>query len=73
MGVGIQNKPIFRTYEQMCLDELELLGKSTLSEWARAMGYPNQNSMAKIVKRLYNDLIITQNAKKRLKYYEVKK
>ena len=72
MGIGTQNKPIFKTYEQMCLDELELLGKATLMEWAHAMGYGNQNSMSKIVKRLHDDLIITRNTTKRLNYYEVK-
>ena len=73
MGVGTQKKPIFKTYEQMCLDKLEELGKITLIEWARAMGYVNQNSMAKIVKRLKDDLIVTRNTSRRLRYYEVKK
>jgi len=73
MGVGTRNKPIFKTYEQMCLDTLEDIGKSTLMEWAQAMGYVNQNSMAKIVKRLRDDLIITRSLSKRLRYYEVRK
>jgi len=73
MGVGTRNKPIFKTYEQMCLDTLEILGKATLMEWARAMGYVNQNSMAKIVRRLRDDLIITRNSSRRLNFYEVKK
>ena len=73
MGIGIKNKPVFRTYEQMCLDKLEEIGKSTLMEWARAMGYKNQNSMTKIVKRLKDDLIITRNDSRRMNFYEVKK
>lgn len=72
MGVGIRKQPIFRTYEQMCLDKLEEIGKSTLIEWARAMGYTNQNSMSKIIKRLRNDIIITRSKTRRLNYYEVK-
>ena len=72
MGIGTkQNKPIFKTYEQMCMDKLEEIGKSTLMKWAQAMGYTNQNSMSKIVKRLRDDLIITRSKSKRLHYYEV--
>ena len=73
MGVGTKKSPTFMTYEQMCLNKLEELGRSTLKEWATAMGCKSQNSMSKIVKRLENDLTITRNNSRRLHYYEVKK
>ncbi len=73
MGVGIKKRATFRTYDQMLLDKLEEIGKSTLLEWAIAMGYDYPNAMAKFAKGLADKLIITCNKSRRLKYYEVKK
>ncbi len=73
MGIGTKGKPTFMTYEQICLNKLEEIGKSTLKEWAEAMDYKSQNSLAKIVVRLKDDLIITRNKSRRLNYYEVRK
>ena len=65
-------KVISRTYEQMCLDKLKELGKSTASEWASAMGYETHNALAKVIRRIVNDtpdkLMIIHNHKPR--YYE---
>lgn len=73
MGIGSKKAPTFMTYEQMCLNKLEEIGKSTLKEWATAMGLKSQNSMSKIVVRLKDELIISRNKSRRLHYYEVKK
>ncbi len=65
-------KVIPRTYEQICLDKLKELGKSTASEWANAMGYETHNALAKVIKRIVNDtpdkLIVHYNRKPR--YYQ---
>ncbi len=73
MGTGIEKKLVFKTYEQMLLDKLEEIGKSTLAQWAKAMGYSTPNAMASFAKRLADRLIITKNKSRRLRYYEVKK
>ena len=63
---------IQRTYEQMCLDKLKELGKSTASEWASAMGYETHNALAKVIRRIVKDtpekLIVNCNRKPR--YYQ---
>jgi uncharacterized protein YktB (UPF0637 family) len=65
-------KVISRTYEQMCLDKLKELGKSTAREWASAMGYETHNALAKVIRRIVNDtpdkLIVVYNRKPR--YYQ---
>lgn len=73
MGVGTKKVPTFMTYEQMCLNKLEEIGRSTLKEWSTAMGYKYQNSLAKIALRLKDDLVISRNKSRRLKYYEARK
>ncbi|HEC39930.1 hypothetical protein LCGC14_0224570 [marine sediment metagenome] len=73
MGIGIKEKSTFKTYDQMLLDKLEEIGKSTLLEWAKAMGYDYSNTMAKFAKNLSDRLIITRYKSRRVKYYEVKK
>lgn len=56
----------------MCLDKLKEVGKSTASEWARAMGYDTHNALNKVIRRIVNDmpekLIIVANRKPR--YYQ---
>jgi len=63
------NKVIPRTYEQMCLDKLKELGVSTASEWASAMGYETHNALAKVIRRILNDMpdkiLVTHNKKPR--------
>ena len=65
-------KVISRTYEQMCLDKLKELGKSTASEWASAMGYETHNALAKVIRRIVNEtpdkLIVVYSRKPR--YYQ---
>lgn len=71
MGVETERKPIMMTWEEHCLRKLEEIGKSDLMTWAKAMGYDNQNSMQKIVRRIKDKLLITRPKRKR--YFEVKK
>ena len=52
-----------RTYEQMCLEKLRELGKSTAAEWSAAMGYSNPNALSKVIRR------IKIKAPERLKIY----
>ncbi|MBY9014343.1 MAG: hypothetical protein KGD68_01495 [Candidatus Lokiarchaeota archaeon] len=65
-------KVIPRTYEQICLDKLKELGKSTASEWANAMGYETHNALSKVIRRIVNDtpekIIVVYNRKPR--YYQ---
>ncbi len=65
-------KIIPRTFEQICLDKLKELGKSTASEWATAMGYETHNALAKVIRRIVNDtphkLVVVYNRKPR--YYQ---
>jgi len=60
-----------RTYEQMCLDKLKELGVSTASEWASAMGYETHNALAKVIKRIVNDMPdkIRVNCSRKPRYY----
>ena len=41
-----------RTYEQICLDKLKVLGLSTAAEWSTAMGYSNPNALSKVIRRI---------------------
>ena len=65
-------KVIQRTFEQICLDKLKELGKSTASEWASAMGYETHNALAKVIRRIAKEtpdkLIINYDRKPR--YYQ---
>ena len=45
-------EPTFRTYEQICLDKLKEIGKSTAAQWAYAMGYTNPNALRKVIRRI---------------------
>ena len=65
-------KVIPRTFEQICLDKLKELGKSTASEWASAMGYETHNALSKVIRRIVKEtpdkLLINYNRKPR--YYQ---
>ncbi len=41
-----------RTYEQICLEKLRELGRSTAAEWSAAMGYSNPNALSKVIRRI---------------------
>ena len=45
-------EPVFRTYEQICLDKLKKIGRSTAAQWAFAMGYTNPNALRKVIRRI---------------------
>jgi hypothetical protein len=45
-------EPVFRTYEQICLDRLKEVGRSTAAQWAIAMGYTNPNALRKVIRRI---------------------
>ena len=49
------SKPVFRTYEQICLDKLKEIGKASAKHWAYAMGYTNPNALRKVIRRITND------------------
>ncbi len=61
---------IYRTYEQICLDKLRELGKSSVAEWSMAMGYKSSNGLIKVIKRIQKTmpekLKIHNNRKPRL-------
>ena len=56
----------------MCLDKLKELGVSTASEWASAMGYETHNALAKIIRRIVNDMPdkILVNSYRKPRYYK---
>ena len=61
---------MFRTYEQMCLDKLKEIGRSSVAEWSMAMGYNSANGLIKVIKRIQKTmpekLIIHYDRKPRL-------
>ncbi|MHA2283361.1 MAG: hypothetical protein ACXAC5_21180 [Promethearchaeota archaeon] len=43
----------FRTWEEICLEKLKEIGRSSAAEWARAMGYgENRNGVTTVIKRI---------------------
>ena len=43
----------FRTWEEICLEKLSEIGRSSAAEWARAMGYgENRNGVTTVIKRI---------------------
>lgn len=48
-------EPVFRTYEQICLDKLKEIGKASAKHWAYAMGYTNPNALRKVIRRITNN------------------
>ncbi len=72
MQITIQE--YFRTWEEICLEKLREIGRSSSAEWARAMGYgENRNGVTTVIKRIKKTmperLMIYYNARPRL--YEV--
>jgi len=46
-----ENK-IFRTWDEFCLEKLKEIGKTSLTEWATAMGYKNSASISRTAQNL---------------------
>lgn len=46
----------FRTYEQICLEKLKEIGKSSVAEWSMAMGYNSPNGLIKVIRRIQNTM-----------------
>ncbi len=43
----------FRTWEEICLEKLREIGRSSAAEWATAMGYgDNRNGVTTVIKRI---------------------
>jgi len=61
---------MYRTYEQMCLDKLKEIGRSSVAEWSFSMGYNSSNGLIKVIKRIQKTmpekLLIYYNRKPRL-------
>lgn len=61
---------VYRTYEQMCLDKLKEIGRSSVADWSMAMGYKSSNGLIKVIKRIQKTmpekLIIYMDRKPRL-------
>ena len=45
-------KEIYDTWDGWCLRKLKEIGKSTLKQWAKAMGYENPSIMKKMAQQL---------------------
>ena len=43
-----EKKLVFRTWDQMCLDKLREIGKSSLTKWAKAMGYEHSTNIVRM-------------------------
>ena len=69
-GINMTVQKMFRTYEQICLDKLKEIGKSSAAEWSLAMGYRSHNGLIKVIKRIQETmpekLIIHYDSKPRL-------
>ena len=66
-------KEIFRTWEQMCLDKLREIGKASLTKWALAMDYEHSTSMSKSARNLERQgkiRVIYPKGERIKKYYE---
>jgi len=50
--VKVTLQEMFRTYEQICLDKLKEIGRSSVAEWSMAMGYNSSNGLIKVIKRI---------------------
>ena len=61
----------FRTWEEICLEKLREIGRSSAAEWATAMGYgENRNGVTTVIKRIRKTmpekLVIHYNKRPRL-------
>lgn len=62
---------IFMTWDNHCLKKLREIGRSTLTQWAKAMGEKYSSSMAIVARKNPDKVIITRSRSNR-KLYEVK-
>jgi len=44
----LKSEKKFRTWDQMCLDKLKEIGRSSLTKWANAMGYENSCNITRM-------------------------
>jgi len=68
----MEKKEIFKTWDNWCLKKLKEIGRSTLKEWAEAMGYKYPLLLNNVIKNNIDKLIITPAPRKRSKFYELK-
>ncbi len=47
-----KEKEVFRTWDQMCLDKLREIGRSSLTKWGKAMGYDNSTNITRMSQNL---------------------
>ena len=66
-------KEIYDTWDGWCLRKLKEIGKSTLKQWAEAMGYENPSVMKKMAQKLEKagKLDIKETSRKNRYIYEV--
>jgi len=51
--LNITVQELYRTWEEICLEKLEEIGRSSAAEWATAMGYgENRNGVTTVIKRI---------------------
>ena len=69
-----KTEKVFRTWEGWCLLKLREIGKSTMRQWAEAMGYSTSSNMTRTVKKLEKEgkLIIRGTGYIRRFTYEAK-
>ena len=63
----------FRTWEEICLEKLREIGRSSAAEWATAMGYgDNRNGVTTVIKRIRKTMPekLTIHFNKRPRLYE---
>ncbi len=71
----MSNKDVFRTWDDWVLLKLKQIGRSTIKQWASAMGYNHSNSLQSIIKDNKNKLKITRRNSqigRKACFYEVK-
>ena len=66
-------KTKFMTWDNICLNKLKEIGRSTQQQWAEAMGYTHACCMTNTIKNNKDKLIITTSVtRKNKEFYEVK-
>lgn len=48
----MQQQQEYKTYEEICLDKLREIGKSTAKEWSEALNYKTGSCLAKVIRRI---------------------
>ena len=64
--IAVASEEVFKTFEQMCLDKLKEIGRSTAEQWSFAMGYRHRSSLAKVIRRIkqiYPDKLVIYERK----------